>query len=130
MALGRRRGAGRRRIRRAPADLPAGQAGLAPRPGRSRTSEMTTPALELVAVGKSFGRTEIIRSVSLRVPTGQRHAIIGPNGAGKSTLFNLISGRLAPTSGSVLLNGEDVTGLPPFKVNRRGLSRSFQVTHI
>ena len=64
------------------------------------------------------------------MPTGERHAIIGPNGAGKSTLFNLISGRLTPTSGTVQLNGEDVTGLPPYQINRRGLSRSFQVTNI
>ena len=61
---------------------------------------------------------------------GERHAIIGPNGAGKSTLFNLISGRFAPTTGSIRLNGENVTGLPPYRINRRGLARSFQVTNI
>ena len=68
--------------------------------------------------------------MSLTVPSGERHAIIGPNGAGKSTLFNLVSGRLAPTPGWVQLNGEDITGLPPHRINRRGLSRSFQVTNI
>jgi branched-chain amino acid transport system ATP-binding protein len=81
-------------------------------------------------VHKKFGATQIIRGVSLAVPAGERHAIIGPNGAGKSTLFNLISGRLTPTSGIVRLSGEDVTGLPPYQINRRGLSRSFQVTNI
>jgi branched-chain amino acid transport system ATP-binding protein len=89
-----------------------------------------TPALELIDVEKSFGRTEIIRGVSLQVPRGERHAIIGPNGAGKSTLFNLISGRLAPSAGAIRLKGEDVAGLHPHEINRRGLSRSFQVTNI
>jgi branched-chain amino acid transport system ATP-binding protein len=91
---------------------------------------MTAPAIELVEVHKNFGATKIIRGISLAVPAGERHAIIGPNGAGKSTLFNLISGRLSPTSGTVRLDGEDVTGLPPYQINRRGLSRSFQVTNI
>ncbi|MGA2128374.1 MAG: ABC transporter ATP-binding protein, partial [Xanthobacteraceae bacterium] len=68
--------------------------------------------------------------VSLAVAPRERHAVIGPNGAGKSTLFNLISGRLVPTAGTVRLNGEDITGLKPFEINRRGLSRSFQVTNI
>ena len=89
-----------------------------------------TPALELVDLEKSFGRTAIIRGVSLTVPKGERHAIIGPNGAGKSTLFNLISGRLAPSAGTVRLNGEVIAGLHPHQINRRGLSRSFQVTNI
>ncbi len=91
---------------------------------------MNAPAIELIDVHKKFGATQIIRGVSLAVPAGERHAIIGPNGAGKSTLFNLISGRLTPTSGIVRLSGEDVTGLPPYQINRRGLSRSFQVTNI
>ena len=91
---------------------------------------MTALALELRDVWKRFGRMEIIRGVSLTVPKGERHAIIGPNGAGKSTLFNLISGRLMPSSGIVRINGEDVAGLKPYEINRRGLSRSFQVTNI
>jgi branched-chain amino acid transport system ATP-binding protein len=91
---------------------------------------VNAPAIELTDLHKDFGPTKIIRGVSLAVPAGERHAIIGPNGAGKSTLFNLISGRLAPTSGAVKLRGEDVTGLAPHLINRRGLSRSFQVTNI
>ncbi|HEY4138871.1 MAG TPA: ATP-binding cassette domain-containing protein, partial [Casimicrobiaceae bacterium] len=67
-------------------------------------------ALELRDVRKSFGATPIIRGVSLQIKRGERHAMIGPNGAGKSTLFNLISGRFAPSSGSICLNGEDVSG--------------------
>jgi len=88
------------------------------------------PALELRQLCKSFGRTEIIRGVDLRVSAGERVAIIGPNGAGKSTLFNLISGRFAPSSGQVLLNGQRIDGLRPYEVSRRGLARSFQVSNL
>ena len=91
---------------------------------------MSSSALQLVDLHKSFGVTPIIRGVNLDVLQGERHAIIGPNGAGKSTLFHLVSGRFPVTSGQVRLKGEDVTGLPPFMINRRGLSRSFQVTNI
>jgi len=91
---------------------------------------VSAPAIALAAVEKRFGRTEIIRGVSLEIPAGERHAVIGPNGAGKSTLFNLISGRFAPSAGEIRLKGEDVTGLRPFEINRRRLSRSFQVTNI
>jgi len=87
-------------------------------------------ALKLTDVRKSFGKTEIIRGVNLDIRKGERHAVIGPNGAGKSTLFNLISGRFPVSSGSIELNGQDITGLKPFEINRRGLSRSFQITNI
>ena len=89
-----------------------------------------TSALELQALRKSFGKTEIIRGVDLSIARGERHAIIGPNGAGKSTLFNLISGRYECTSGRIRLNGEDITNRKPFEINRLGLSRSFQITNI
>ncbi|WP_282151954.1 ABC transporter ATP-binding protein [Ruegeria atlantica] len=91
---------------------------------------MSAPAIELKNLEKSFGLAKIIQGVDLRIAKGERHAVIGPNGAGKSTLFNLITGRFAPTSGGVFLHGEDVTGLKPFEINRRGLSRSFQITNI
>jgi len=87
-------------------------------------------ALQLLDVHKSFGSTKIINGVSLVVRAGERHAIIGPNGAGKSTLYNLISGRFPLSEGRIALNGEDITGLKPFEINRKGLSRSFQVTNI
>jgi branched-chain amino acid transport system ATP-binding protein len=87
-------------------------------------------ALELRDLRKSFGKTEIIRGVDLAVRAGERVAIIGPNGAGKSTLFNLVSGRFAPTSGEVILNGTRIDGKKPFEINRLGLSRSFQITNI
>jgi len=91
---------------------------------------MADQALSLRDVHKSFGATSIIRGVSLDVAAGERHAIIGPNGAGKSTLFNLVSGRLAPTRGSIVLNGTEIAGMRPCQVSRRGLARSFQVTNI
>jgi branched-chain amino acid transport system ATP-binding protein len=87
-------------------------------------------AVELRDVYKSFGMTEIIRGASLVVQPGERVAIIGPNGAGKSTLFNLISGRLAPTRGDILVHGRRVNGLKPYQVNRLGLARSFQVSNL
>jgi len=91
---------------------------------------MTAPALQLRDIRKGFGPTEVIRGVNLSVMAYERHAVIGPNGAGKSTLFNLISGRMTPDEGSIALNGSDITGMPPWLINRLGLSRSFQVTNI
>ena len=89
-----------------------------------------TPALELRALHKNFGATQIIRGVDLSVAAGERHAVIGPNGAGKSTLFHLISGHYRPSSGSIRLREEEIAGLTPHLINRMGLSRSFQVTNI
>ncbi len=87
-------------------------------------------ALQLKDVRKNFGKTEIIRGLSLEVQAGERVAIIGPNGAGKSTLFNLISGRIEPTSGEIWLGPHRIDGKQPFEINRLGLSRSFQITNI
>jgi branched-chain amino acid transport system ATP-binding protein len=87
-------------------------------------------ALELADVHHRFGRTAVIRGVSMEVTAGERHAIIGPNGAGKSTLFNVVSGRFPPSAGTVRLKGRDVTGWPAYRINRLGLARSFQVTNI
>lgn len=87
-------------------------------------------AVELDNVHKSFGKTQIIRGAQLQVRKGERVAIIGPNGAGKSTLFNLISGRMAPTSGQIRLFGERIEGKAPYEINRKGLARSFQVSNL
>ena len=91
---------------------------------------MSVPALQLKDVRKSFGKTEIIRGVSVSVQPGERVGVIGPNGAGKPTLFNLISGRFAPSSGEILLKGQRIDGRKPYEINRMGLSRSFQITNI
>ena len=91
---------------------------------------MSALAIELNDVQKSFGDVPILRDLNLSIVQGERHALIGPNGAGKSTMFNLISGYLKPTSGTVKLCGEVISGLPSHQINRRGLSRSFQVTNV
>lgn len=91
---------------------------------------MTAIALNLKDVHKHFGTSKIINGVNLEVLAGERHAIIGPNGAGKSTLFNLISGFYEVSSGCIELNGQAITAMEPYQINRRGLSRSFQVTNI
>jgi branched-chain amino acid transport system ATP-binding protein len=91
---------------------------------------MTSDAVELRGVQKSFGNTSVIRDVNLTVVKGERHALIGPNGAGKTTLFNLISGYMKPTAGRIFLKDQIISGLRPYQINRRGLSRSFQVTNV
>lgn len=96
----------------------------------TKTAALELPALELHDVSKRFGKTNVLRDVSLQLVRGERHAIIGPNGAGKSTLFNLISGRFPVTSGKLLLNGRDITNRTPYQINRMGLSRSFQITNL
>lgn len=89
-----------------------------------------TTALSIRGLRKDFGVTKVIRGVDLTVDEGEFHAIIGPNGAGKSTLFNLISGQFSPTAGQVTLRGDRISGLRPYQINRKGLSRSFQVSNI
>ena len=86
--------------------------------------------LEVSRLSKSFAGFLAVSNVSLRVETGEIAAVIGPNGAGKSTLFNLITGHLLPDSGSVVLDGRDITGTPPHKICGMGLGRSFQRTNI
>jgi branched-chain amino acid transport system ATP-binding protein len=89
-----------------------------------------TAALELKDLRKSFGPTEIIRGIDLKVEKGELHAIIGPNGAGKSTLYNLISGMYKVSTGTIRLHGKNITDKEPYEINRMGLSRSFQVSNI
>jgi branched-chain amino acid transport system ATP-binding protein len=91
---------------------------------------MTVPLLETRGVWQRFGGLIANSDVSISVGRGEIVGLIGPNGAGKSTLFNLISGRFAPTSGEILLNGKRIDGLLPYEISRLGLARSFQITNI
>jgi branched-chain amino acid transport system ATP-binding protein len=86
--------------------------------------------LELKEVYKDFDGLEVLFGINLVIQEGERHAIIGPNGAGKSTLFNLITGKYLPSRGKIFFKGQDVTGTSPFKLNRSGMARSFQITNI
>jgi branched-chain amino acid transport system ATP-binding protein len=90
----------------------------------------TETVLSLTDVHKHFGASKIIQGVDLDIRKGERHAIIGPNGAGKSTLFNLISGFYPISSGRIELKGNRISNKEPYKINRMGLSRSFQITNI
>jgi branched-chain amino acid transport system ATP-binding protein len=91
---------------------------------------MSDTILSLRDLRKSFGPTEIIRGVDLELRDGERRALIGPNGAGKSTIFHLVSGHLAPSAGEVVFDGQRITGWTPQRINRLGLSRSFQITNV
>ena len=78
-------------------------------------------------LNKSFGSLVVAQDVALELPKGARHALIGPNGAGKTTLINLLTGMLAPDSGTIALDGADITGLKPHQRVHRGLARTFQI---
>ncbi len=86
--------------------------------------------LSLRGLRKNFGASEIICGVDLDFEAGEKHAIIGPNGAGKSTLFHLVSGKCAPSAGEIRFRGRAIGGLPPYRINRLGIARSFQVSNI
>jgi branched-chain amino acid transport system ATP-binding protein len=77
-----------------------------------------------------FGGLVALNGVSFEVQREEIRAIIGPNGAGKSTFFNCLTGVLRPTSGQILFNGEDITGLPPDRISQKGIARSYQITNI
>ncbi len=86
--------------------------------------------LRVESVYKSFGDFTAVKGAELRVGKGELVAVIGPNGAGKTTLFNLISGQLRPDRGKILFKDRDITGLPPHKICRQGIARSFQIANI
>ncbi len=87
-------------------------------------------ALEVRDFNRSFGALQVTCDVSLTLERGARRALIGPNGAGKTTLVNLITGALKPSSGRVLLNGEDITTTSQADRARRGLARTFQINQL
>lgn len=91
---------------------------------------MSTPILKIHNLTKRFGGNTAVSGINLEVAPRETLAIIGPNGAGKTTFYNMVSGRMQPTEGTVELNGHDITGLKPHKISRMGVSRSFQINNI
>jgi branched-chain amino acid transport system ATP-binding protein len=89
-----------------------------------------THLLETRGLSRSFGGLKAVDTVDFTVEAGEVRAVIGPNGAGKTTFVSLISGRIAPTSGLIFFDGEDITRQPAFKRVRRGIAYTFQITSI
>jgi branched-chain amino acid transport system ATP-binding protein len=89
---------------------------------------MHPPILQARGLAKQFRGFHAVDDVDLDIAADSVHALVGPNGAGKSTLFNLLTGFLRPTRGRITLDGRDVTGLPPDRIARLGVARSFQIT--
>jgi ABC-type branched-subunit amino acid transport system ATPase component/ABC-type branched-subunit amino acid transport system permease subunit len=129
------------RLRSRPAGEPAPEPTVAtPQPPRAspvlaaerpaQTANGAAPILAVEGLSKRFGGLVAVRNVSFEVRRGAMHAIIGPNGAGKTTVFNLITGLLPPDSGRVRLDRDEITGLAPWRVVKRGLGRSFQQTNV
>jgi branched-chain amino acid transport system ATP-binding protein len=89
------------------------------------------PAILLTeGLSMQFGGLSALNNVSVAVPRGQIRAVIGPNGAGKSTLFNCLTGVLRPTGGRIVFDGDDITGLPPDRISKKAIARSYQITNI
>ncbi len=88
------------------------------------------PVLRTEGLTRRFGGLTALNNVNFEIERGEIRAIIGPNGAGKSTFFNCLTGVLRPTSGRILFNGDDITGLLPDRISLRGIARSYQITNI
>ena len=91
---------------------------------------MSDFALEVIGLHKNFGALEVAHNIDFTLKRGARHALIGPNGAGKTTFINLITGVLAPSSGQIILNGQDITGLGQAERSRCGIARTFQINQL
>ena len=91
---------------------------------------MSEPALETRALSKNFGALTVAHAIDFKLAVGARHALIGPNGAGKTSFVNLVTGALVPSSGHVLLGGDDVTRLSQAQRVKRGLARTFQINQL
>ena len=103
-----------------PTASPAGNGRGADAPVLLRTEDLT----------RQFGGLTAVNKVSIAVRRGAIRAIIGPNGAGKSTFFNCLTGVIRPTSGRILFDGEDITGLSPHRISQKAIARSYQITNI
>ena len=106
----------------------AGAAVATPSPvGRGSAAD---PIIRTQGLTVRFGGLTALNAVNFEVRRGEIRAIIGPNGAGKSTFFNCLTGVLRPTSGRIVFDGRDIAGLPPNRISRRGIARSYQITNI
>ena len=99
-------------------------------PEETSGGEAPVALLRTEALTIRFGGLTALNQVDFAVAPGEVRAIIGPNGAGKSTFFNCLTGVLRPTSGTIRLDGEDITGLPPNRISQKGIARSYQITNI
>ena len=99
-------------------------------PAGAAAGNVSAPILRTDALTVRFGGLTALDRVNFAVEPGEIRAVIGPNGAGKSTFFNCLTGVLRPTSGQILFNGEDITGLPPNRISQKGIARSYQITNI
>src|SRR5436853_705641 len=88
------------------------------------------PLLELNGVSLAFGGLTVVDQLDLHVEEGEIVSVIGPNGAGKTTLFNLVTGVYRPDDGEILFDGESIVGLPPSKITRKGIARTFQTLRL
>src|SRR5215475_4665002 len=92
--------------------------------------QRATPLLRTEGLTVRFGVLTALNNVSITVQPGEIRAIIGPNGAGKSTFFNCVTGVLRPTAGRIIFAGEDIAGLPPHRISKKAIARSYQITNI
>ena len=95
--------------------------------------DATAPAAAILSTEDltiRFGGLTALDNVNFELPRGEIHAVIGPNGAGKSTFFNCLTGVVRPSSGRIRFNGEDITGLSPDRISRKGIARSYQITNV
>ncbi len=81
-------------------------------------------------MSKSFGGVQALKEVDIKIEQGTVHGLIGPNGSGKTTFFNVISGVFAPTSGKVIFDNKETTGLMPYEISKLGMSRTFQIPKV
>ena len=91
---------------------------------------MTNSVLKVTGLKKSYGAIQAVGGVSFEVMPGEIFGVIGPNGSGKTTMFNSVLGQISPDAGSIELNGENITGLSPLELNRRGVGRTFQTLQV
>jgi len=97
--------------------------------GRHMSDTTAHPMISVDNVSMHFGGIRAVDGASLHIQKGSITGLVGPNGAGKTTLFNMIAGAYAPTKGRISLDGDDITGLKPHQLFKKGLLRTFQIAH-